>query len=212
MSYQNVPLRGLGEIDVWERMWAHTLNSDEVYVLRLQCANLPLKDGADLLLFARAAGQSQNLSLDVRSVGAWQSGADPGDWTIDVVMTAAGFAGNWPVFTTDADDMKKSVASDEELKLAFPKFEIRKATFGRLTAPKDAIDTWRAQPILWDHSLEGRKKRGGPTQTFATPVALTTFRGKADDGRKAETWPVTSAKKKTRMAATGATTSSEALW
>lgn len=183
---------GVGEVDPWNWMIAHTLNTNEVYVLRLPCVNLPLKDGGDLLLFARAAGQGQNLELDVRAVGAVGQGST---WSIDVVMTSH-FNGlvPGPVGADDAQDMAAAVSADEQLRAAFPSLVIdaEKTIFGELTGPKDAIDTWLSQPLLWDHALPGPKKRGGPTTTFAKPVDLSTFHGQADLGRAATPWRVTS--------------------
>lgn len=191
MSYalKPVPLEGLGTFDPWWSLASvHVLSPSSVYVLRLPCFNLPLKDGSDLLLFARAAGQSQGLDLDVRAVGAKGSGTT---WSVDVVMTtSASKAWLFPYI----GEMVSAVANDEQLKASFPALQIDsdKAEFGELTGPKDAIDTWLAQPLLWDHALTGAKKRGGPTATFAKPVDLSTFQGQADEGRAAAPWRVTS--------------------
>lgn len=191
MSYAHCS--ALGELSVWSWMGlSHTLDSNEVYVLRLQVAGVPLREPADLLVFARAAGQDQELLLDVRAVGAWkQPGMTDDQWAIDVVMTFAENHVVVPLFTDDGAQMGKRIGADPDFVLAFPKGQVVNGAFGELTAPADALDAWRSQPLLWDHSLPGARSHGGPTTTFASPVDLSLFKGKADDGRRAVTWNVT---------------------
>jgi len=190
MSYIIRRERSLGEFNAWDFMIAHTFDDDEVYVLRLDCSNVILKDGSDLLPFARAAGQGQPYGLDVRAVGAWkQDKAGPDDYVIDIVMTHSG--GKASPVGRGGDAMGQEIAADDRIRAMFPRLVIRSATFGELTGPKDAIDTWRSMPLLWDHSLSGEKKRGGPTSVFSSPTDLTLFHGKADDGRRATPFRVT---------------------
>lgn len=180
----------LGTLDPWNWLMPHTFDTDEVYVLRLPCSNLPLKDGADLLLFARAAGQGQDFSLDVRAVGATGEGSN---WSVDVVMTSSSWRASVLVVKSPVNEMVAAIVADEQLHAAFPNLAIDadKAVFGELVGPKDAIDTWLSQPPLWVASLTGPKKRGGPTATFAKPVDLSVFKGQADQGRSATPWRVT---------------------
>jgi len=171
-------------------MSMHTLDSVEAYVLRLVCSGLKLQGPEDLLLFVRAAGQGQNLRLDVRAAGVWKlDAATADDWVVDVIMTSVDQG--MPIFADDGPAMAKNVAADDRIQGAFPGLVIKSGVFGELTAPASAIDAWRVQPILWDHAVSGPKGRGGPTATFAQPVDLSTFKGKADDGRAAVPWRVT---------------------
>lgn len=194
MSYRTnaaAPRLGMGTVEPWSVMAAHTLDPAEVYVLRLPCTGLPLREASDLLLFARAGGQGQNLDLDVRAVGA---AGDGSAWSIDIVFTSATWHVPPPLVADSAKSMAEQVAADEQLRASFPSLRIDAdaAAFGELVGPKDAIDTWLSQPRLWEASLSGPKKRGGPTATFAKPVDLSLFKGQADDGRLATPWRVTS--------------------
>ena len=178
----------LAEFDAWKVMGGHTLDDDEIYVLRMTVTGCPLRTASDLKLLARAAGQAQNMDLDVRAVGAKER-PEAGAWNIDIVFgSVGGKRVVTPFLSTDADAMAKSIAADPQIQLNFPKFSIVAAQFGALVGPADAIDTWRSQPTLWDHALTGPSGRGGPTATFATPADLSFFKGEADDGRKATPW------------------------
>jgi len=195
MSYVLPRRVAIGEVDAWTVMPAHTFDSDEVYVLRAVYTGVALTRGEDLLLFARAGGQGQNHDLDVRAVGAWQPPGAPADtWGVDIVFTYAGpKAIAIPFVGDNASSMAKNVVADEDLRAAFPSIALtaEEPVFGRLSAPADAIDTWRAQPLLWDHNLSGKKGRGGPTATFAKPTDLSLFHGRADEGRAVTPWKVT---------------------
>lgn len=198
-AYVRTQPPALGELSEWSVMSGHTLDNDEVYVLRLTCEGLPLREGSDLLLFARAAGQGQNLELGVRAVGAWKApGMGENAWMIDVVMASVDPNKRLPtpLVSDDAAAMAKQVAADSEVKQNFPSLVIKNAVFGELVAPSDAVDAWRSQALLWDPGISGPKSRGGPTATFEQPVERSLFKGKADDGRNATSWGVTDGKKK----------------
>jgi len=181
MSYA---LLGFADIDPWTVMAAHVWSASDVYVLRLKTEGAVLTEPGDLLLFVRAAGQGQNLDLDVRGIAASRAGA-----SIDIVLTADKWGLSVPFLADDAAAMAKHIAGDADLGARMPSLAISNAVFGRLAAPKDAIDHWLAQPILWDHRFTGPKGRGGPTDSFAAPPPLTLVQGKADDGKRAIPWP-----------------------
>lgn len=191
--------RGVGDFSEWSVMpLVHTLDRDEVYVLRLEVANVRLRDGADLLVFARAGGQDQNVGLDVRAVGAWKAdGMSAADdvWMIDIVLTWGHESKLSTLMNDNGDDMGRHIAADPEVTAVFPHVVVRASKFGELTGPTDAIDTWLSMPLLWDRNLMGKRpNKGGPTATFASPADLSLFRGKADDGRRAVPWRVTVSK------------------
>jgi len=199
MSYS--ALAALGTVDPWQYMSAHLWSTADVYVLRLAVKHAPLTDPTDALLFVRAAGQGQNLRMDVRGVAVLTQPASKEDEaTVDIVMSISDtgltmFGWQIPGFSVpfvadDAASMARQVAKDEALRARFPGFEITSSVFGQLTAPPQALDHWRAQPLLWDHSFTGAKMRGGPTDTFATPATYSIVRGKADDGAQAVPWKI----------------------
>lgn len=195
MSYA-VARSGVGEFSEWAYASIfHTLDTNEVYVLRLEVAGVRLRDGADLLVFARAGGQDQNWGLDVRAVGAWKSDAmSAADdvWMIDIVMTSSLDGKVVPLMNDSGEEMGKQIAADPEVTSVFPHVVVRSSKLGELVGPAAAIDTWRSQPLLWDHALSGKRPlRGGPTVTFAAPADLSLFKGKADDGRLAVPWKMT---------------------
>jgi LPXTG-motif cell wall-anchored protein len=178
----------LADFDAWKVMGGHALDDHTIYVLRMTATGLPLRTANDLKLFARAAGQAQNMNLDVRAVGAKER-PEVGAWDLDIVFGVVGDLRLVPPFiSTDADAMAKGIAADSQIQANFPQFKVLTSSFGTLVGPADAIDTWRAQPVLWDHALPGPSGRGGPTATFATPVDLSFFKGQSDDGRKATPW------------------------
>ncbi len=193
MSY--VGYCALGTVDVWEYVWAlHNLRDTDVMVLRLRVTNARLSDPSDALLFVRAAGQGQNWGMDVRGV-AVSAVAGSDDKQVDIVFTKgdAGLLGFGPIIGIhdDAAAMGKQIASDEALRQVSPNLVVASAQIGVLTAPADAVDHWRSQPIAWDHLLSGPKGRGGPTDTFAQPAEYTVVKGTADDGKRANPWKMT---------------------
>jgi hypothetical protein len=46
--------RSLGTVDPWDHVWSHALSTDDVFVLRLTCSGVKLREPQDALLFARA--------------------------------------------------------------------------------------------------------------------------------------------------------------
>jgi hypothetical protein len=174
----------LGDVDAWDHVWVHSLAPADVFVLRLGVTGAELRSPSDALLFARAAGQGQNLALDVRGVAVWQAG----DVTmVDVVLTTPALRVG-VLWADDAQAMGGKVAADETLRRVFPNLHVASVVFGQLTGPADAIDHWRSQPMLWDHSLPGPKNLGGPTDSMAVPGQYNVVKGKADDGSHAAPW------------------------
>jgi len=181
-------LRALADVDAWDHVWAHSLGTGDVFVLRLRATGVTLRDPSDALLFARAAGQGQNLALDVRGVAVWRTPEMAADETmVDIVMTTSALRVG-VLWADDADAMAKKVAGDATLRRAFPKLLISSAVFGQLTAPAEAIDHWRSQPLLWDHALPGPQNLGGPTDAMSAPADYNVVQGKADDGARAVPW------------------------
>jgi hypothetical protein len=185
MSYA---LAAFGTVDPWDHVWAHALAASDVFVLRLRVSGVKLRDASDALLFARAAGQGQNLALDVRGIAAWKTPDMADDqWMIDVILTTATLRAA-VLWADDAPAMATKVAADETLRSAYPKLTIVSAVFGQLTDPADAVDHWRSQGLLWDHALPGPKNLGGPTDLMATPADYSVVKGQADDGKRAMPW------------------------
>jgi hypothetical protein len=191
---------GLGDVSAWNYPTFHTLDANEVYVVRLKCTGLPLSDGKDLLLFVRALGITQTLGFDIRGAAAWQDvGADQNSWWIDLVATVPGWEGNpIPLLGNDAASIAAKIQNDPTLRQAFPSLQIDQSAslWGELTGPAQSIDFWKSQPLLWDHTLPGPKcvaligGCGGPTNTFPSPPASSIVKGKADDGAMATPFPV----------------------
>jgi len=201
MSYAALPLiavAGFADIDAWtSNLLPHAMSPTEVYVLRFRARGAKLSRASDALLFVRAAGQGQNLSMDVRGVAVSHDSNDPDDTnTVDVVFTVAPAGTIIPGSVTipgvsdDANSMAAQIAADADLRAAFPNIGLDNAQFGQLTAPVDAIDHWRSQPVLWDHTFHGAKNRGGPTDSFAQPAEYSIVQGRADDGARAKPWRV----------------------
>lgn len=194
MSYAR-PLarsRGLGALDEWTNPSLHSFLPSDVFVLRLATTGFPVRGPADVLPLVRAVGRGQNLRLDVRGVALWQDPkAAPDVWHADVVLTTAAalfpFAPLMPGFVDDGAAMAGKVDADAGMRGAFPTFHVVGQVFGQLTAPPDAIDHWRSQPVLWDHVL-GPAGVGGPTDSFAKPADYSIVRGKVDDGARATPW------------------------
>jgi hypothetical protein len=183
-------LSAFADVDAWDHVWAHALGTSDVFVLRLRVSGVTLRDPTDALLFARAAGQGQNLALDVRAVAVSKTpdmGTD--EAMIDVILTTTSLRAA-VLWADDADAMAKKVAADASLRGAFPKLMITTAIFGQLTAPPEAIDLWRSQPMLWDHNLPGPKNLGGPTDAMSAPADYNVVTGKADDGARAVPWKI----------------------
>jgi hypothetical protein len=181
---------GLGDVDPWEYVWAHALTTDAVYVLRLRVTGVALRDPTDALLFARAAGQGQNLALDVRGVAVSQPrGAASDEYVVDIIFTTSAL--RVAVLWADgAADMARKIAADPDLRARYPGVSIAGPVFGALAAPAEAIDHWRAQPVLWDHAISGPRQLGGPTDSFAQPADYNVVKGKADDGSRAVPWVI----------------------
>ncbi len=182
MSY--VVLGGFGTIDPTRLL---TFASD-VYVLRLKVRGAVLTDPSQALAFAKAAGQGQNLGLDVRGVALWKApGMTEDQWMVDVVETVTSGGVIVPFVGDNASAMATKVAANADLRARFPKIAVDTASalWGTLSEPVDAIDWWRRQPMLWDHALADG---GGPTDTFANPAEYSVVLGKADDGAKARPW------------------------
>lgn len=179
----------LGTVDPWAYPWAHTLDSGEVYVLRVALANVRMREPADALAFVRAIGQDQNLHLDVRGVAVWKAdGMGERESMLDLVLTSAIYFSPPMIGSDNGEAMAKNLEADPDLQRLFPGLTVRAPIFGELTAPAEAIDHWRAQPILWDHALPGPRDRGGPTDTFAAPAEYSVVLGQADDGKRSKPW------------------------
>ena len=190
-----------GDVSAWNYPTFHTLDANEIYVVRLKCTGLPLADGGALLLFVRALGVNQTLGFDIRGAAAWQDpGAPSTSWWIDIVCTVSGWEGNpIPFLGNDAASIAAKIQNDPTLRQSFPSLQIDQSAslWGELTGPAQAIDFWKSQPLLWDHNLPGPKcvavvgGCGGPTNTFANPPASSIVKGKADDGALAIPFAVT---------------------
>jgi hypothetical protein len=185
MSYTT----GFGDTASWLGLLA---NTDEVYLLRVRATDFAPKSPLDMLEIVRAVGGAPmggQTAIDVRGIGLW---TDPsslsGDQTIDVIFTSptSGIALSVP----SASSIVNSLNADTVLRKIFPGAVFHDGSLLQLTGPMDAIDTWRSQPVLWDHSLQGPTGRGGPTDTFATPADYSVVLGKADDGKQAKPWKV----------------------
>jgi hypothetical protein len=177
-----------GTVDPWDHVWAHALGTSDVFVLRLRVSGVKLRDPSDALLFARAAGQGQNLALDVRGIAVWKTADMSADqWMVDVVMTTSALRAA-VLWADSAEQMGVKVAADESLRSAFPTLAIQSVVFGQLTDPADSVDHWRSQGMLWDHALPGPKNLGGPTDLMAKPTDYSVVKGQADDGKRTLPW------------------------
>lgn len=196
MSYAMLPprRRAFGTVDEWTNPSMHSYLPADVFVLRLSVVGLPLRDARDVLPLLRAIGKGQNLHLDVRGAALSQDpGAPPDAWHADLVLTTPmalfPLAPLLPGTVDDGASMAQKVEADPGLRGSFPAFKVVGSLFGQLTAPPNAIDHWRSQPILWDSHL-GPAGTGGPTDTFAKPADFSIVHGKADDGALATPWLV----------------------
>lgn len=179
MSYAS-----FGDINPWTVMSAHLWDPQEVYVLRLKTRNAKIRSPEDLLVFVKAIGQSQNLQLDVSGAGTWQaSGMPESESMLDLVFTTTEGGVNIPFVADDAKSMAAKLQAHADVRRVFPDFIVTEQQFGPIVSPKDAIDHWRGEPILWNHLLNDKK--GGPTDSFAKPADYNLVRGKADDGARA---------------------------
>ncbi len=185
MSYMR--LSGLGETSKWLGLLA---SPSEVYLFRFSAKNANPKSPLDLLAFVRAVGQVNlfQTKLDIRGVTMWDDGSSPDAHTFDVVATSP--EGGLSLVLPSASGILNSVSSDPNVQALFPGIVLSDPSLLELIGPSDAIDHWRSQPILWDHSLSSGAGVGGPTDTFASPAEYSIAIGKADDGKRAKPWTV----------------------
>lgn len=184
-------LSGLGTVDPWSCMSCHLWSADDVYVLRFTMLGATIRDARDALRLVQAAGQDQNLRLDVRGIAVKDDVLAQGGvpcQVVDVIYTVREGGLGIPFLADNAADITKAMGADPDLLGAFPKLTIppQLALFGRLTGPSAALDHWRAQAVLWSASLSGPRGRGGPSDAFAMPAPLALVRGSADDGKLAK--------------------------
>ncbi len=177
--------RPFGETSSW---WGLVSTTDEVYLFRALLKGLPITTPIDALLFVRVVGERFNafFPMDVRGVALGKVTGN--DYVIDVVMTSPQ-SGVAPL-TPSAVSVQAAILADSDINRIYPALQVVDPEILELTGPKDAVDHWRAQPVLWDHSLEGARGHGGPTDTFATPADYSIVKGKADDGKGATPWKV----------------------
>lgn len=179
---------GLGEVDPWTIMSGHLWSPSEVYVLRLVVVGAPIEDTADALVFVKAAGQDQNLRLDVRGLAVSPVGGGARQ-QVDVICTVREGGLAIPFVSDDAASIAAQIAADPDVRRAWPGISVVSAVFGRLTAPPAALDHWQAQSLLWSTAFPGERGRGGPTDAFAMPAPLALVKGKAEDGKTATPLP-----------------------
>lgn len=188
MSYTQTALglrRGIGETSDW---WGLSASTDEVFVFRAQLLGVKLRSPFDVLLFVRIVGERFNafFPMDVRGVAV--SDVTDNGCSIDIIVTSPKSGVSLTV-PSDAS-FAQAIMGDPDVRKIFPSIQVVNPLTLELTSPKDAIDHWRAQPVLWDHALSGSNNRGGPTDAFASPAEYSIVKGRADDGKAATPWKV----------------------
>lgn len=163
-----------------------------VYVFRIRTTGAAIQTARDALAFVRAFGQQTNLGVDIRGVAVWHDQDQTGDASsLDLVFTVPSWSMRTPFYGDSPDSLAAKVQADASLRSAFPSLTVDSAIFGDLTAPAQAVDFWRNQPVLWTSAHEGEfgSGSGGPTNSFAKPPAASVVQGKADDGSTATPYP-----------------------
>ena len=158
----------LGDTRGWDRWYAQPT---EVYVWRADVGNANIQTPEDARLFLRAVAKAQKLSLDARAITVLQAADDPTRSRIDVVLTADSFI-PYAVPST-AKVVAERARVDGPLTARFPNVQFLGQSFLQLVAPPDAIDFWKAHPVIWDDQT-------GPLQAFAELKGI--YKGRIDDG------------------------------
>lgn len=182
MSYAEA----LGVFEPWSCISCHFWSASEVYVFRTKVTGAKLRDATDVLPFISAFGQGQDLRLDVRGAAVWNRSGE--SFMIDLIGTTD-FGLPVPLIADGPADIAKHIEEDPEIRAAFPQVKLSDAQFGPVKDAKVAVDRWLALPILWDRRLPGKRGKGGPTASFATPAEYSIVLGKADDA-KATPWKI----------------------
>jgi hypothetical protein len=186
--------RGLGDVEELRDTFP-VFYPSSVYVFRFRATGAQILTARDALAFVRAVGQQTNLGIDIHGVAVQPVTDDPGAvgaQSVDIVWTVPQWSMRTPIYGDSPSSLALKVQNDASLRATFPSLAIDSAIFGELTAPAQAVDFWKNQPVLWVSSHEGEfgSGAGGPTNSFANPPAASVVRGKADDGAMATPWPI----------------------
>ncbi len=170
-----------GETSSWWRVYA---SASEVYVWRATFKGLRIETADDLHPFVKAFGRAQNMSLDVRGVCAQPVSGD--SYIVDVVYTARITAPTPIIGADDADDVLEIVKEDVDFSKRYTSIQVDNPQWLQLVGPKNSLDFWLSQPVLWDANLGTRSwgRGGGPTSSWTDMKGL--FLGSSEfvDGLK----------------------------
>ncbi len=143
----------------------------EVYLWRANLSGVNFQEPRDALLFVQAIGK-KIAGFDIRGICVVRGESS----SVDVVFTAGSYILD---FWDNAEDIKKFVAEDMDLRARFPGISVTGSGLFQLTGPPSSVDFWVEAPVVWSNSV-------GPQQAFRDLQGV--YEGVADEGLNLKNW------------------------